>query len=207
MSCLDGLARDADIFELASELAALHPSDDTFPGEVLLHAAARTRWTGAGASRADPLPLERLREQFLPELTFRGRENKKFQYAVLVTAAVHGGTEPDLLDEASWRQTDDFWQFALFAAVACIRATASRARVPAPQACQELRRHDEDNPISARDNSTAPAPTTASATTQRLPPLWSTRCAIAGYSRLTLGLARHGTGEHLPRFCAAAWPD
>jgi hypothetical protein len=48
-----------------------------------------------GASRADPLPLEQLREQFLPEPAFRGRENKKFQYAVLATAAVHGGTEPD----------------------------------------------------------------------------------------------------------------
>ena len=37
---LDGLARDTDIFELASELAALHPRDDTSPGAVLPHAAA-----------------------------------------------------------------------------------------------------------------------------------------------------------------------
>jgi hypothetical protein len=29
---LDGLARDADIFELVSELAPLHPRDSTFPG-------------------------------------------------------------------------------------------------------------------------------------------------------------------------------
>ncbi|HEV2252808.1 MAG TPA: hypothetical protein VGS06_06405 [Streptosporangiaceae bacterium] len=28
---LDGLARDADIFELASELAPLHPRDNAFP--------------------------------------------------------------------------------------------------------------------------------------------------------------------------------
>ncbi len=28
---LDGLARDADIFELVSELAPLHPRDSTFP--------------------------------------------------------------------------------------------------------------------------------------------------------------------------------
>jgi hypothetical protein len=34
---------------------------------------------------------------------------------VLAAAAVHGGTEPDLLDEVSWWQTDDFWQYALFA--------------------------------------------------------------------------------------------
>jgi hypothetical protein len=90
---LAGLARDADIFELVSELAPLHPRDNTFPGEV--------------------------------------------QYAVLAAAALHGGTEPDLLDEVAWWQADDFWQYALFAAVACIRA-ASRAGVPVRQACQDL---------------------------------------------------------------------
>jgi len=37
---LDGLARDADIFELLSEIAPLHPRDNTFPGEVLLSLAA-----------------------------------------------------------------------------------------------------------------------------------------------------------------------
>ena len=45
---LDGLARDADIFELTSELAALHPRDNTFPGEVFLHVAADALdWCGA----------------------------------------------------------------------------------------------------------------------------------------------------------------
>ncbi|HEY1703387.1 MAG TPA: hypothetical protein VGG75_27105 [Trebonia sp.] len=134
---LDGLALDADIFEVLSGLAPLHLPNDTFPGEVFLHLAADAlEW--CGASRADPLPLEGLREQFLPEAAFRGRQNAKFQYAVLATAAVGGGTEPDLLDEvASW-QADDFWQYALYAAVAYIRAAASRAGVPVRQACQDL---------------------------------------------------------------------
>jgi hypothetical protein len=123
---LDGLARDADIFELASELAALHPRDNTFPGEVFLHVAADALdW--CGASRPDPLLLEGLGERFLPDCTFRGRQNHKLQYAVLAAAALHGGTEPDLLDEVAWWQADDFWQYALFAAVAYIRAAASRA--------------------------------------------------------------------------------
>jgi hypothetical protein len=88
---LDGLARDADIFELLSELASLHPRDNTFPGEVFLHLAADALdW--CGASRADPLPLEGLRER----------------------------------------------QYALFAAVAYIRAAASRAGAPVRQACQDL---------------------------------------------------------------------
>jgi hypothetical protein len=82
--------------------------------------------------------LEGLRERFLPECTFRGRENKKFQYAVLAAAALHGGTEPDLLDEVAFWQTDDFWQHALVAAVAYIRAAASRAGVPVRQPCQDL---------------------------------------------------------------------
>jgi len=35
-------------------------------------------------------------------------------------------------------QADDFWQYALFAAVAYIRAAASRAGVAGRQACQDL---------------------------------------------------------------------
>src|ERR1700747_1663762 len=126
---LAGLARAADIFELVSELAPLHPRDNTFPGEVFVHLAADALdWRGA--SRSGPLALQGLREQFLPGCTFRGRQDKKFQYAVLAAAALHGGTEPDLLDEVAWWQTDDFWQYALFAAIAYIRAAASRAGVP-----------------------------------------------------------------------------
>jgi hypothetical protein len=36
---LGGLARDADIFDLVTELAPLHPRNNTFPGEVFLHLA------------------------------------------------------------------------------------------------------------------------------------------------------------------------
>ena len=134
---LDGLAQDVDIFVLESELVSLHPRDNTFPGEVFLRLAADALdW--CEASRADPLSLEGLRERFLPECTFRGRQNKKLQYAVLAAAALHGGTDPDLLEEVAWWQSDDFWQYALFATVAYIRAAASRAGVPVRQACQHL---------------------------------------------------------------------
>jgi hypothetical protein len=140
---LDGLAGDADLFEVLSRLAPLHPRNDTFPGEVFLHLAADAlAW--CGASRAEPLPLEGLRERFLPECAFRGRQNAKLRYAVLAAAGVHGGIEPDLLDEvASW-QTDDFWQYAMYAAVAYIRAAASRAGVPLRQACRDLNERPGD---------------------------------------------------------------
>jgi hypothetical protein len=134
---LDGMARDTEVSELAGELAPLHPRDNTFPGEVLLQVAADALdW--CGASRADPLALAGMPERFLPECAFRGRQNKKLQFAVLAAAALRGGAEPDLLDEVAWWQTDDFWQYALYAAVAFIRAAASRANVPMRQVCQEL---------------------------------------------------------------------
>ena len=134
---LDGLARDAEIFEVLSGLAPLQPRYDTFPREVFIHLAADAlEW--CGASRAEPLPLEGLRERFLPEASFRGWQNAKFQYAVLAAAGVHGGIEADLLDEvASWR-VDDFWQYAMYAAIAYIRAAASQAGLPVRQACQDL---------------------------------------------------------------------
>ena len=72
---LDGLARDADTFELESKLVSLHPRDNAFPGEVVPRLAADALdW--CGASRAGPLPLEGLRERFLPECTFHGRPGR-----------------------------------------------------------------------------------------------------------------------------------
>jgi hypothetical protein len=134
---LTGLGRDAALPDLLGEIEALHPRNNTFPGEVFLRLAADAlAW--AGASRADPLPLEGMRERFLPEFSRRRRDRRKLQYAVLAAAAVHGGTEPDLLDEVAWWQADDFWQYALLAAVLYVRAAAGRAGVPVAQACQEL---------------------------------------------------------------------
>jgi hypothetical protein len=134
---LDGMAQDTEVPELVDELAPLHPRDNTFPGEVLLQVAADALdW--CGASRAGPLALEGLAERFLPECAFRGRQNKKLQFAVLAAAALRGGAEPDLLDEVAWWQTDDFWEYALYAAVAYIRAAAERASVPVSHVCREL---------------------------------------------------------------------
>ena len=125
---LDGLARDADIFELVSGLAPLYPRDNPFPGEVFLHLAADAL-TWCRATRADPLSLEGLRERFLPETTFRGRQNTKLQYAVLAAAALHGGTELDLLEEAAW------WQGRRLLAVCPVRVGRLRPRDRQPGGC------------------------------------------------------------------------
>jgi hypothetical protein len=159
---LDGFARDADIPGLMNELAPLHPRNNTFPGEVLLHVAPPRHYGRAELVRGQPgragsLPLQGLRERFLPECTFRGRQNSKLQYTVLAAAALHGGTEPDWLEEVTWWQTDDFWQSALFAAVAYIHAATNQADAPVRQACQDL----AQRPATRRHNApfgAAPTP-------------------------------------------------
>jgi hypothetical protein len=132
-----GLAAGREAFDIATDLAPLHPRNDTFPGEVFLEVAADAlEWSGA--SRADPVPLEGIRDRFLGEFSFRGRDRSKLQYAILAAAALRGGTEPDLLDEVYWWQSDDFWRYALYTAVAFIRLAAGRAGVPVSQVCREL---------------------------------------------------------------------
>ena len=134
---LDGPARGRDLPDIAAELAVLHSRNDTFAGEVFLRIAAEAlAWSGA--SRADPVPLEGMRDRFLDGSSFRGRERSKLQYAILAAAAISGGAEPDLLDEVAWWQTDDLWQYAMYAAAAFIRLAADRMGVPVSRVCQEL---------------------------------------------------------------------
>jgi hypothetical protein len=86
----------------------------------------------------EPIPYEGLREKFLPECEFRGRENRKIQYAVLTAAAARGGLEPDLLDEVIWWHADDFWRYGLAAAVAIIRSCADRMGMAVPEFARQL---------------------------------------------------------------------
>jgi hypothetical protein len=51
---VDGLARDAGLFESLSGLAPLYPGNDTFPGKVFLRLAADAPGCG-GPGRAIPL--------------------------------------------------------------------------------------------------------------------------------------------------------
>ena len=129
---LDGLARDVDIFELESELVPLHPRDNTFPGEVFLRLAADALdW--CGASRADPLPLEGLRERFLPECTFRGRQNTKLQYAVLPQQpSMAGPTRTCLMRSPGGRPTTS-------GNTPCSRPSPASAPPPAGSACRYTR--------------------------------------------------------------------
>ena len=134
---LSGLASNTDLFDLVASVADLHPKNDTFPGEVFMGLAADTLQL-VGATRHDPIIYEGLRETFLPECTFRGRENRKIQYALLTAASLRGGLDPDLLDEVIWWNSDDYWRYALFAVVALIRAGAQRQGVPVARVVEQL---------------------------------------------------------------------
>jgi hypothetical protein len=121
---LAGLAQGDDAFGLAASVAALHRADDTFPGEVFMCLAADAL-DCAGVGRQCPIRYEGLLERYLPECEFRGRQNQKIKFAVLASASLRGGLEPDLLGEVIWWQSDDFWRYALWAA-AIIRSCADR---------------------------------------------------------------------------------
>lgn len=134
---LAGLVRGDDVPDLATQLHPLHPKDNTFPGEVLLGLGADALDI-AGASREQPLAYAGIRDRFLPECEFRGRDNRKLQYALLAVGALRGGIELDLLDEVIWWQTDDFWYYALCAYVAWTRAAADRAGLSVRDTCEQL---------------------------------------------------------------------
>ena len=134
---LSGLADGADVHELAAFIADLHPKNNTFPGEVFMGLAADAL-EAAGATRHEPITYEGLRETYLPECEFRGRENRKIQFAILTSAAVRGGLEPDLLDEVEWWRNDDYWRYALYAAVALIRVAAARQSGSVARLVQQL---------------------------------------------------------------------
>lgn len=119
------------MFELTASVADLHPKHNTFPGEVFMELAA-------DATRNDPIPYEGLRETYLSECEFRGKNNRRIQYAILTSASVRGGLEPDLLDEVGWWPADDYWRYALYAAVALIRAGAERQGVSITQMVEQL---------------------------------------------------------------------
>ena len=79
---LVGLAAGVDVFDLSDALLDLHPRNDTFPGEVFMRLGADTLAI-AGFTRDEPLPYGGLRETYLSECEFKGRENRKIQFALL----------------------------------------------------------------------------------------------------------------------------
>jgi len=123
-----GLIRGDDADQLVDRIADLHVRYNTFPGEIFMELAADAL-EAASTDGQRRLDYTDLLSTYLPEAKFKGKEHRRIQYAVLTAFAVHGGLEPDLLEEvAHW--IEQYWQYALFAAVAIFRACAEQSGTP-----------------------------------------------------------------------------
>ena len=89
------------------------------------------------SQRTDGVPYRDLLSERLPEVEFRGKEHRRIQYAVFTPFAVRGGLEPDLLDEVTY-WIEQYWQYALFAAIAIVRECAQRSGTPIETFVAEL---------------------------------------------------------------------
>ena len=133
---LAGLGRGDDANRLVADIADLHVRHNTFPGEVFM-ALAADALAVAGVEREPGVVYRELLSTYLPEAAFRGREHRRIQYAVLTVYAVHGGLEPDLLDEVTY-WIEQYWTDAPYAAVAIVRASATGADMPLASMLAEL---------------------------------------------------------------------
>src|ERR1019366_10266770 len=94
---LNGLASGSEFEPIIEKLGALHIRNNTFPAEELLELASDAI-DESGATTADPIDFERIRERFLPEQRFSGKnQHFKSKYAITAAAMIHGGVYP-----ASW---------------------------------------------------------------------------------------------------------
>jgi hypothetical protein len=120
-----GLATEEDHDSIQDRLFLLHLRNNTFPAEVLLELAAEAIGE-SGASQAEPIEYEGIRERYLAEYQFRGKSQQhKSHYALTAAAMIRAGIYPDLLGEVYWG-IEDMWSYAFFALVAYARAAAER---------------------------------------------------------------------------------
>jgi hypothetical protein len=111
-------------------LAALHPRNNTFPAEVLLELAAEAI-AESGASPAEPIQYEGMRDRYLPEYHFLGKlQQHKSHYALMAAAMIRAGVYPDLLDEAAGWGLEDMWEYATYSLVLYARVAAERTGQP-----------------------------------------------------------------------------
>jgi hypothetical protein len=133
---LTGLGRGDDPDRLLTDLADLHIRNNTFPGEVFMHIAVDAL-DRAGVDRQHPVDHSELLSTHLAEVEMRGKQQRRIQYCVLATFAVHGGLDVDLLDEVTYG-IDQYWQYALLAAIAIVRACAARSELTVDSFVNEL---------------------------------------------------------------------
>jgi hypothetical protein len=120
------LTANSDLDAIMGRLADLHPRNNTFPAEVLLELAAEAIGE-SGASPAERIEYEGIRDRYLPEYVFRGKSQQhKSHYALMAAAMIRAGVYPDLLDEAYGWGIEDMWEYAFYALLVYARIAAER---------------------------------------------------------------------------------
>jgi hypothetical protein len=97
-----------------------------FPAEELLELAADAI-DESGATQAEPIDSENIRERLLPERPFSGKaQHYKGKYVISAAAMIHGSVYPDLLDDVGWWEVADLWTYSFYALLIYVRAAADR---------------------------------------------------------------------------------
>ena len=124
---LAGLASGEQSEVILSRLGALFIRHNTFLAEELLELASDAI-EESGATPADPIDCEGIRERFLADYPFSGKtQHHKSKCAISAAAMIHGGVYPDLLDDAAWWEADDLWTYSFFAFLLYVRVAAERS--------------------------------------------------------------------------------
>ena len=79
----------------------------------------------------------------MPDHSPRSRTHRfKLDSPLRAAAKIHGGLQPDLLDEAGFWQQDDIWVGSLEALDIYVRAAADSRAVTVADLCAELAAHN-----------------------------------------------------------------
>ena len=142
---LHGVVTGRGLDDIAIDLAPLHRPHQIFPGDVLLDLAADAL-EHSGASRANPVEFDQIRERFLPERTHRTKaDHHKSKWTIRAATMIRAGVDPAIDEEVGWWYADDFWQWALDAFAVLLRAAADHTTTtPAVVARALAARHGID---------------------------------------------------------------
>jgi hypothetical protein len=136
-----GLVSGEDLDLIMGRLDQLHLPNNTFPADVLLELAADAI-AESGATQAEPVEYEGIRDRYLPEYGFRGKRAQHMShYALMAAAMIRAGIYPDLLDEADGWGIEDMWRYAFYALVVYVRIAAERSGRSLDEIVRALAQH------------------------------------------------------------------
>ena len=125
-----------DLTSLQRTAFELHVEHNTFPGDEFARVALQALEM-AEVDHDEPIVYETLLVDHLPEIEFRGKENRKIRFTVMSVASLRGGLDPDVLEEIVY-WNDDYWRYSLWASIALIRACAATTGIPVADLAHRL---------------------------------------------------------------------